>query len=216
MTTFRDETVKCAVCGKKHKIRKIFSTNSFGGCDLDTRPPEMKRSTLIYEINFCDKCFYANYDLGKTFEGFNKEVLKSEEYLAIVNSNILNDSAKSFLLAGQIYLYHCKNFEAGLCFLKAAWCFDDTGFLSLAVDARKRAFKCFDLHLKVIDDNTLYATLSTIIVDMLRRCGEFECAIVRAENVLKKHIDEIYKEILNFEIKLCKSRDLNCHTMNEL
>ena len=45
MTTIFGEEVTCAVCGSKQTVQEIGSTNTFGAMDLDTRPPEMQRSS---------------------------------------------------------------------------------------------------------------------------------------------------------------------------
>ena len=63
MSTLNKVTKKCAVCGKEHTYVEVVSTMTSGHMDLDTRPPQMKRATLEYEIQFCDNCHYANDDI---------------------------------------------------------------------------------------------------------------------------------------------------------
>ena len=46
MTTLVTEERKCVLCGKTNKHEIWISTNGFGAADLDTRPPEMMRSTI--------------------------------------------------------------------------------------------------------------------------------------------------------------------------
>ena len=51
MTTVFPQTVRCSVCGAENEMMVVASTNTFGGTmDLDTRPPEMKRSTMRKEV----------------------------------------------------------------------------------------------------------------------------------------------------------------------
>ncbi|MCR5143090.1 MAG: hypothetical protein K6C68_11315 [Ruminococcus sp.] len=48
MSTVIKEDMKCTCCGKKFGVASLESTNRFGYMDLDTRPPEMMRSTMMY------------------------------------------------------------------------------------------------------------------------------------------------------------------------
>ena len=48
MTTVDEAKRKCALCGETSTHIEVMSTNTFGGVpDLDTRPPEMMRSTFV-------------------------------------------------------------------------------------------------------------------------------------------------------------------------
>lgn len=53
MTTMYEEDFESYVCGTKSNHMAIGSTNSFGSPDLDTRPPEMARSTIYQFIQRC-------------------------------------------------------------------------------------------------------------------------------------------------------------------
>ncbi len=64
MTRIFEQEVECCVCQEKSKHMIIGSTNSFGSPDLDTRPPEMKRSTLSLWIQRCPSCGYSSPDLS--------------------------------------------------------------------------------------------------------------------------------------------------------
>ena len=46
MTTTVKMFVDCRVCGKASPQFGIGSTNAYGFADLDSRPPEMQRSTI--------------------------------------------------------------------------------------------------------------------------------------------------------------------------
>ena len=50
MTTLGTASAACAVCGTVSEYTVIQSTSRFGSPDLDTRPPEMERSTLPYWV----------------------------------------------------------------------------------------------------------------------------------------------------------------------
>lgn len=54
---------KCFICGEMCKVYAIASTNRMGSPDLDTRPPEMERSTIKYHIQYCPSCHYCAPDI---------------------------------------------------------------------------------------------------------------------------------------------------------
>jgi hypothetical protein len=55
--------VGCHVCGKASPQFGIGSTNAYGYADLDSRPPEMRRSTIGYWVHRCPVCGCCAADL---------------------------------------------------------------------------------------------------------------------------------------------------------
>ncbi len=94
MTTFADKKLKCCVCGKKSVHTIVRNTNAFGSNDLDTRPPEMMRSTLGVTIQRCPHCFYCSFDLSKC-DSNTKKLVKSSEYQEIVQDQTVPAVAAS-------------------------------------------------------------------------------------------------------------------------
>lgn len=66
MTTIYSEAVKCPYCNTKVEITHLGSTNAFGAMDLDTRPPEMQRSTILIEIKLFFYSFFGDYGVTDT------------------------------------------------------------------------------------------------------------------------------------------------------
>ena len=91
MSTFFDDEINCSCCGGKVKVTCIGSTNSFGGCDLDTRPAPMQRWTMGYWIQACPHCGYVNPDLEEHIPGV-ESIINSKEY----KDTIALYSAKEF------------------------------------------------------------------------------------------------------------------------
>lgn len=203
---------KCILCGYESDFTAVNSTNAFGTMDLDTRPAEMKRSLLKYEIQECPHCHYANIDITINDTGVCQSDLSSASYLQMVNDKNIDAVAKSFLLAGYLHAKFQQYKEAGLLYLKAAWIFDDRGDVAYAVRARKKSVenivRCVneteDLHLAVLS------------VDLFRRIGEFEQALEAIDDVLQIQPDEFLVQILNFERKLIASKDTRCHNVKEV
>ena len=210
MSTFRREKTVCAVCGKEHEFMKIMSTNSMGYMDLDTRPPEMQRSTICYQIQLCDRCYYANTSIDYLVPGFTKDVLESEGYLAVARDVAIPSTAKAFLLAAILYENARDYRSAGSLYLKAAWIFDDCRDAERARSARLESYKMLlRSHRKDVDT-------SVMSVDILRRAGEFSTAKEIAEKLLETKINDFLADILKFQIKLAEAEDSKCHTVGEV
>ena len=59
MTTQNSVTIICTLCNKENEFTEIMSSNEFGSPDLDTRPPEMMRSTIFTWVQQCSRCGYC-------------------------------------------------------------------------------------------------------------------------------------------------------------
>lgn len=58
MTTLPRE-MTCAACGARSTQTVVLSASAFGASELDTRPPEMMRSALRYQVQECPSCGYC-------------------------------------------------------------------------------------------------------------------------------------------------------------
>ncbi len=202
----------CAICGREQELNVMLSTNSFGSMDLDTRPPMMRRYTLQYEIGMCDGCFYASSDIEDLPPDFRVDILKSPEYLSIANDLGIERTAKAFMLAGIIYKEQGNYRSAGICFLKAAWVFDDHCDLDMAVSARHESYKYLSKEIKKAKNTDL----EVMTVDILRRTGDFSSASEIAHELMERGVDGLRAGILRFQIKLCLEGDTACHNISEI
>ena len=202
----------CAVCGQAHMFYEIRSTNAMGYMDLDTRPPMMKRDTLRYEIQMCDKCFYSHRDIEERAPGFIDEILNSSEYLCIAKNDEINPTAKAFWLAGLIQVSLANYKDAGILFLKAAWIFDDLCENDKAKLARSEAHK----YLSAFVEETEDINLAVLTVDLQRRMDNFADAAETAKQLISYGVDDFLAKILELEIKLCDKGDATCHNVGEV
>ena len=202
---------KCVMCGHEQNHTELMSTNSFGYMDLDTRPPEMARSTLKYMIQMCENCAYANEEISEMIKGIDPEDLKTASYKAVLNDDKINRTAKAFLLAGQLYRQVKKFKTSGLHHLGAAWTFDDLEEQDNAKQARDKAIEDINKHVER-SDNT---NLSVMRVDLYRRNGRFKEAEEAAEQLIGQGVKDIMKKVLKLQIKLCQDKDDRCHTVEE-
>jgi len=212
MSNLFETKKKCAVCGHEQVYMEVKSTNTFGGhIDLDTRPPEMKRSALIYEIQLCDKCSYSNGDISELIIGITADVLKAANYQVVATNSKIDRNAKAFLLAGHLYHLAGQYKIAGVYFLNAAWVFDDLGEKEYALRARNKAIENIT---KYVEDSA-DVEFGALTVDLYRRNGDFEEADETARQLLDYGVEDILSDILKLQIKLCKAKDDSCHTIGE-
>ena len=102
MSLIYGEDVECVICNEISNQAVIVSTNVFGSPDLDTRPPEMERSNIEYEIQRCPSCGYCSSDLSKCHEN-TKDIVDSQRYKTIIANDLLPEVASSFLALSYEY-----------------------------------------------------------------------------------------------------------------
>jgi len=203
---------KCAMCGHVEEYRELCSTNQNGYVDLDTRPPETARSALKYDVQLCEECGFSNGDISKKIEGINVEDLNETQYRATFKDNSTDACAKAFLLSGHLYQNAGQFRTAGICFLKAAWVFDDKRKKDHSMQARNRAIE----NLNKYFDKSSEINLNAVLVDIYRRVGRFEEAEEIAGRLIEQGTEDTIKKILRFQIKLCQKKNPRCHTVKKV
>jgi ribosomal protein L37E len=211
MSSLKEIAVRCAFCGKEQTVTVVVGTDELGYMDLDTRPPGRKRGTLRYNIQLCDKCGYANKRISEYIPKLKKDALLGDEYRAVLTDDRLDRTAKAFLLSAILHASAEDTKAAGICFLSAAWIFDDLGQEEKAVSARKKAVRAFTPYVELSGD----VLVAAVIVDMQRRVGSFTEAAEAARQLLEFGVDETVSRVLNFQKKLCGLRDNKCHDISE-
>jgi hypothetical protein len=212
MTTIFRKKKKCALCGHERECYEVASTNSFGPMDLDTRPPEMQRSTINHWVQMCEKCGYSNTYVDELIPGIGPDDLKTEEYEAILNDSGINKLPKAFLLAGHLYS-KINDFKiARTMYLHAAWAFDDLKKSNLAKQARNKAIESIGKCLTDSDN----VNIAVVSVDLNRRSGRFEEAEEIANRLIGNGAEDFLKKVLEFQIELCRNKDDKRHTVGEV
>lgn len=212
MSIIKNVRKKCAICGKVSNYTIILSSNCFGHMDLDTRPSQMLRSLLPYQIEFCEKCGYANDQIEELAFEDVKLTMKNEEYQNILNNDFIPNMGKAYLLSGYLHEINKEDKKSGFLYMMAAWSFDDCLNKKQAIYARKKAISLFEKYLKKEDN----IQLRMIIVDLLRRTEKYEEAILSAQELLNKVEEEFLKKILLYQIDLSKINESSCHNVGEV
>jgi len=206
MSTFDRVKVKCGLCGHTFEAVELMSTNAFGSCDLDLRPPEMKRSTMPLWITKCPRCSYVHEKIEKPASR-HARLVKSKEYKSCQGNFFHSPLAKDFYRYALILLNEKSILSAYDAFLHAAWCCDDFNDNEGASLCRRKAVALYDRRLFGKNSN-----LKLRHVDLLRRAGMFDEALefidtLELEEGLMQSIARFQKELSLIGDRCCYSVD---------
>ena len=215
MTMMSEKEVECGVCGEVSKHHSVMSTNAFGSPDLDTRPPEMERSTIDEWVQRCPYCRYCAPDISKATPE-TKMILLSDEYQHIVDSDQLPEKATTFLASSYIH-DQANNFaEAAWRAIHAAWVCDDENHHDGSKSCRIKAIGLIDQ--TAVNGQAISCqagATETVTIDLLRRSGNFEKALDFIEKAKTENLDDVIIRIIYFEKVLIENRDTGAHTVAE-
>ena len=214
MTNMTQIEMKCSVCGKTSEQPVILSTNNFGYPDLDTRPPEMYRSTMNTWILECPHCGYVAKNLEEELK-INEDYLKSNKYKTCNGINFKSDLSKNFYKRYLIESENSEDINAYFALLYCAWACDDSEDLENSKFTRQLAIELAD---KIIKDNKNsnddVENLIVMKADLLRRTGEFNQLIKDYEKLTLK--DELLNKIIKFQVEKAYEKDNKCYTVEEV
>jgi len=211
MTTMFPETVKCSVCGAENEMMVVGSTNAFGPTDLDTRPPEMKRSTMSYWVQECKTCGYVAVDLTDETT-LDRSFFETGAYKTCEGITFVSDLAKTFYRHYLIMMAEEQHEDAFDAALHAAWACDDKKDDANAVMMREKAIELSDKLLQA-DDCDWKDTVRLIRADLLRRTGRFDELLEQYESVCFD--GELQNTIIAFERELACRKCSGCFTVGD-
>lgn len=215
MTTVRLCELKCSVCEQTSRHTVVGSTNALGSPDLDTRPPEMKRSTIQYQVHACPSCGYCSGDISEVSIGAS-EIVRTEAYQAQLRSPSHPELASKFLCWSMIEEQSGHLTAATWTCLHAAWACDDASSDTGAQGCRLRAAEL--LRKARAAGQTVVRNLGVeeaILTDLLRRSGLFEEALSLCGDGLAKRPEETIERMLEYQKVLIEGRDTRGHTIEE-
>lgn len=216
MTTVHRVQVKCGNCGHASEQTVVMSTNAFGAPDLDTRPPEMARSTLPFYVQVCPSCGYCASDLSDPLATGVEEVLLSSEYEDLLKLCDLPVLAREFLCLSLIYAQMQKFNGAGWACLRSAWVCDDLLDAEGAMGSRIRALEHFA---RAAAEGQRYMTNAieedVLRLDLMRRAERFDDALALCQRIEESAPAGLLAEIVAFQRNLIERRDTDAHTIEE-
>lgn len=215
MTTFAEESVVCGACGLVFTHRALASTNAFGSPDLDTRPPQMRRSTMHAWIQRCPSCGYCSQDISKFNDRLQTD-MQSPAYRSQLADRSYPELASSFICAAMLAEASGRESDAGWSYLHAAWVLDDAEKETSAKECRSKAA---DRFLPSFSSGHSFVkqpgATEAILTDCLRRAGRSTEALVIIEQALSKNYEDIIQKILIFQRALIQRGDTKCHLIQD-
>jgi len=215
MTTLHNKTTRCSVCGTEAEDTVIASTNAFGSPDLDTRPPEMKRSTIRLWVQRCYSCGNCASDLSQA-SACARDIIQTQEYTAQLKDSDFPELVNSFICKSIIDENGKEWATAAWALIHAAWACDDAKLSSQAIMCRRRAAAM--LRKVATTDQKLVSQpgLATVIlIDLLRRAGEMDEAVTVIQENRYNPSEGIMRQIIDYQMDLINAKDLDCHTIAE-
>ena len=215
MTTISEIELECCICAEKSNHMDIGSTSTFGTPDLDTRPPEMQRSTICHWIQRCPFCGYCSSDISES-SGTAKEFVESKEYQSILKNKAIPQLASSFLAESYEKEQNSQYSDSAWRAIHAAWICDDEGNVEGSKSCRVQAISMIEqanLHSQQIANQD--GASEAITIDLMRRAGLFQQALKLAENIKEKDIEGIIMQVVEYEVALIQSKDIDSHTISE-
>jgi hypothetical protein len=216
MTTFAEESIQCGACGRVFTHNAIASTNAFGSPDLDTRPPEMQRSTMPAWVQRCPSCDHCATQVSK-FDPLSRPVMDSKQYRAQLTDPDYPNLASTFICAGMLAVAAGQMKEAVWHYVHAAWTLDDAKKDALAHTWRSNAA---DIALELLRDGHRFidqpGASEAVLTDCLRRASRPREALQMIESGLAAQPEEIIQKILHFQRSLIERGDTGRHLIEEV
>ncbi|MFC2039879.1 DUF2225 domain-containing protein [Chloroflexota bacterium] len=216
MTTVKEEDIKCSVCEKISTHRIIRSTSAWGSMDLDTRPPNPKRSSLDMWVQICPSCGYCAPGLSTKGEHI-AEIVHSTSYQQQLKNPEFSKLANGFLCFSLIQENAGDYVGAGWSSVHAAWACDDDDFLDGAQECRKKAANLFKRASENKQEFSKQLGGEELLkVDLLRRSGQFEAALQTCRDGLLKQPAKLILKLYEYQQTLINISDMSCHSVNEI
>lgn len=215
MTTLFEEEAQCSVCGTRSDFTAIGSSNRFGSPDLDTRPPEMIRSTISAWVQRCPNCGACASNVSEVRSGA-QEIIQKKEYRDQLDNPNFPELANSFLCQALLDR-EAEDFAAAIwAVIHAAWACDDADYPDQAKVCRENAAEMLahaeERGQQVIEEE---GAGPLIRIDLLRRSGR----IGQAREVIAAQRNRITEgtiaQILDFQSDLLDRNDMDRHTIEE-
>ena len=211
MTMPLDVTKRCFICGTESTHEILASSNTFGGTpDLDTRPPEMLRSTMHWWIQECPHCGYVATSLENPTSVTN-DFLNSQRYTTCEGRSFQYSLANKFY---KDYLIRREDQDSEGAFaaaLNATWACDDYDTADNAIHCRLMALEQLE---KLLIRSSSYDELFLIHADLLRRTGQFQALV---QKYTPKHFENpLFNKIIAFQLEKAKMQDTACYCLKEI
>jgi hypothetical protein len=203
------------LCGQEIEEVVVGDVPADSPPDLDTRPGEPLRSTLSDWVRRCPDCGYCAGDIS-TIHEHAAEFVRSPTYQQQWAALGFPEKAREFLCYALILQHVGQWADAGWTSLHAAWTCDDAGEIAAARRCREQALLLWErgksLGQSFGDDLAMEYVL---VVDLYRRTGQFERAVVTCSEALdSENLNPMMAQLLRREKSLSERRDEAAHSID--
>jgi hypothetical protein len=212
MTMIGDSLKKCSVCGMTSKQPYLNSISASGAPDLDTRPPDPKRSTFKVFGQRCPFCGYCARDLVDRSRSASR-VVNHPTYRRQLENRINPELVNTFICQAIIFRADSEMESSAWALIWANWACDDEGTPEQSVECRRVAS---DFIMKF--RHTFSApgdVVTAITVDLFRRAGKFKDALALISDNEASVQEELFQKVLQYQKILIEKRDMERHTIEE-
>ncbi|MDR0838257.1 MAG: hypothetical protein LBN99_01285 [Oscillospiraceae bacterium] len=176
---------------------------------MDTRPPEMKRSTMPYWVQVCPECGYASSEVSRELS-CSKEFLQTDEYKSFSLPEPVSGLTKAFIQKARIESQSDKYSEAWYSYLCAAWAADDKGDSHWARQSRLLSLE----QIGRIAKDEQNENLTLIRADLLRKTGQHQRLLNEYSET--RLSEEFLNNILSFQLKKAREEDEATYTAADI
>jgi hypothetical protein len=218
MNLIRREVV-CGACGNAgDQFFSPASEDSNAAPDLDTRPNGPIRATIQFWMQRCPHCGYCASDISAIHESAI-DLIATPAYQRWLLDESFPTKAREFLCHSMILAQVGQPADAGWTCLHAAWVCDDSENSNAAAKARALALDSWreaKLTGQMFGDD--HAMESALVVDLQRRMGRFDDALITCTQALGDEDEPIHfliEHLLRFEKTLIQKRDTGTYRLND-
>jgi hypothetical protein len=163
-------------------------------------------------MQLCPHCGYAAPDLAEP--SGEMALVPGPEYQGTLKDQRFPELARRFL-AHALLSVTSDPLAAAHARLRAAWVCDDSRQTELAGRCRQLAAESFAA-LRPFEDREQGVTQGAVLVDVLRRAGEFDRAAAECDALLAcRHATGILRQVLEYQRRLAAGRDATAHRVEE-
>jgi glutathione S-transferase len=185
--------------------------------DLDTRPPEMRRSTMSHWVHECEECGYVAPELDKT-GGTDAKRVATADYRQALGRNDRTRLANRFVCRALLEEAAGDLVSAGWRLLHAAWACDDAEQAEEARVQRMAALALFERG-RALAQRAMKSVAGgdeLLLADIARRAGEFHRALEYcAAGLALPEVPAFVTSLLMLQQELIRARDTARHTVAE-
>ncbi len=202
--------IECSVCKNRAPFTRIMESDASMAPDLDLRPSQPHRKTMMFWVTECPECGYCHGSVALPFSG-ERSYFESEEYKNCGGISAENPLTVKFLKKALVCMKNGEMIEAVQSYLYAAWTADDDKNEKLAADCRHAAIALIENNPESFKGNDNIAVLKA---DMLRRCGDFEQVI--SEYKGRRFSNPLFGVLCDFQVKLALKKDSRVYTTDSI